>query len=337
MKLAFIIDPIAGLDPGHDSSVAMMESAQKAGHQVWITQIEQLSVIGGQAWATLRSVRLEPVQLIDQRWVAPSPWYHLGEPEFLALEEMDVVWMRKDPPVTVPYLYTTYLLDYVNRNKTLVVNAPAGIRAANEKMYALQFRTVIPETIVSRDKAVIRKFTESQSQRAAVLKPLGGKAGEGILFLEAGDRNLNSLIEISTEQGQVPVMVQQYLPAAKDGDKRIILLNGEPIGAVNRVPVGKEFRGNMAAGGRADKTEITDHERNICAVLAPALQQDGLVFVGIDIIGGYLTEVNVTSPTGIREIDRLSHTDLGAQVVAWLETEVQKLKDRSKWVVSHQN
>jgi glutathione synthase len=335
VKLAFIIDPITGLDPGHDSSVAMMESAQKAGHQVWITQMEQLSVIASKAWAMLRPVTLEPVQLIDQRWVAPSPWYHLGEPEFLALEAMDVVWMRKDPPVTVPYLYTTYLLDYVAHNKTLVVNAPAGIRAANEKMYALQFGAVIPETIVSRDKAVIRKFTESQG--AAVLKPLGGKAGEGILFLEAGDRNLNSLIEISTDQGQVPVMVQQYLPAAKEGDKRIILLNGEPIGAVNRVPVGKEFRGNMAAGGRADKTEITDHERHICAVLAPVLKQDGLVFVGIDIIGGYLTEVNVTSPTGIREIDRLSNTDLGAQVVAWLEAEVQKLDSRSKWVVNHQN
>jgi glutathione synthase len=320
VKLAFIIDPIAGLDPGHDSSVAIMEAAQKAGHQVWITQIEKLSVIAGKTWAQLQPLKLEPVKLESGRWVAPNPWYQLGEPVFLPLEQLDVVWMRKDPPVTVAYLYTTYLLDYIDPGKTLVVNAPAGLRAANEKMYALQFTEAIPETIVSRDKAVIREFTEAQG--AAVLKPLGGKAGEGILFLEAGDRNLNSLIEISTERGLVPVMVQQYLPAAKDGDKRIILLDGEPIGAVNRVPVGKEFRGNMAAGGRADKTEITDRERQICTQLAPILRRDGLIFVGIDIIGGYLTEVNVTSPTGIREIDRLDHTDLGSKVIAWLERAV---------------
>jgi glutathione synthase len=316
VKLTFIIDPIANLDPGHDSSVAIMEAAHKAGHQVWITEMEQLSVIEGQTWATVQPITLEPVKRVAGRWQAANPWYRLGEAAFLPLSQMDVVWMRKDPPVTVAYLYTTYLLDYIDPRHTLVVNAPAGIRAANEKMYALQFTGAIPETIVSRDKAVIRQFTEAQG--SAVLKPLGGKAGEGILFLNATDRNLNSLIEISTERGKIPVMVQQYLPAAQAGDKRIILLDGEPIGAVNRVPVGQEFRGNMAAGGRADKTEITDRERQICTQLAPQLQRDGLIFVGIDIIGGYLTEVNVTSPTGIREIDRLSGTDLGAQVVTWL-------------------
>jgi glutathione synthase len=322
VKLAFIIDPIAGLDPTHDSSVAIMEAAHLAGHQVWFTQMESLSVIEGKAWATLTPVTLAPVTLEDGRWIAPHPWYHLGTPEFLPLEQMNAVWMRKDPPVTVSYLYTTYLLDYVNPNKTLVVNSPAGIRHANEKMYALQFTGAIPTTIVSRDKAVIREFTETQG--AAVLKPLGGKAGEGILFLEPNDRNLNSLIEVSTERGQVPVMVQQFLPAAKEGDKRIILLAGEPIGAVNRVPVGKEFRGNMAAGGQAVKTEITERERQICAQLAPTLRRDGLMFVGIDIIGGYLTEVNVTSPTGIREIDRLDHTNLGSKVIAWLEQAVPR-------------
>jgi glutathione synthase len=163
---------------------------------------------------------------------------------------------------------------------------------------------------------VIREFVERQG--AAVMKPLGGKAGEGILFAEPGDRNLNSLIEISTQQFRVPIMVQEYLPAAKDGDKRVILLDGEPIGAVNRIPTGKEFRGNMAVGGRVAAVEITERDRQICEQLAPTLRRDGLIFVGIDIIGGYLTEVNVTSPTGIREIDRLNNVRLGYRVLEWL-------------------
>ena len=191
------------------------------------------------------------------------------------------------------------------------------MRNANEKVYALQFASVIPTTIVSQDKAVIEKFVAEQ--KTAVLKPLGGKAGEGILFLQEGDRNFNSLIEISTKQGTEPVMVQEYLPAAKEGDKRIILLEGKPIGAVNRIPTGKEFRGNMAVGGRVAQVDITDREREICEVVAPQLKQDGLYFVGIDVIGGYLTEVNVTSPTGIREIDRLNNVSLGKEVVTWLE------------------
>ncbi|OKH31903.1 glutathione synthase [[Phormidium ambiguum] IAM M-71] len=317
MKFAFIIDPIQKLDPGHDTSVALMEAAQQLGHEIWITQAESLSVVNGQAWAVLQRVQLTPVQLVDGRWLIPQPWFELGESVFQALEIMDAVFMRTDPPVTIPYLYATYILDYINPEKTLVINSPSGIRAANEKMYALQFSEAIPETIVTPDKIVIRQFVEKKG--AAVLKPLGGKAGEGILFLESGDRNFNSLIELSTLQGRVPVMVQEYLPAAKEGDKRIILLNGEPIGAVNRVPTGKEFRGNMAVGGQAVATEISDRERDICAQVAPVLQRDGLIFVGLDVIGGYLTEVNVTSPTGVREVDRLSGTQLGYQVIQWIE------------------
>ncbi|XGV98408.1 MAG: glutathione synthase [Leptolyngbya sp. BL-A-14] len=316
MKFAFIIDPIQRLDPGHDTSVALMEAAQALGHEVWITQANQLSVANGKAFAPLEQVQLTPVQLSEGRWLVTEPWFTLGDRTLLLLESMDAVFMRTDPPVTVPYLYATYILDYIDPAKTLVVNAPAGIRAANEKMYALQFTDAIPETIVSQNKQVIRQFVDRKG--IAVLKPLGGKAGEGILILESGDRNINSLIEISTYQGQVPVMVQTYLPEAKEGDKRIILLHGEPIGAVNRIPTGNEFRGNMAVGGRVAKTTITDREREICTQLAPTLQRDGLSFVGIDIIGGYLTEVNVTSPTGIREIDRLEDIRLGQQVIEWV-------------------
>ena len=322
MKLAFIIDPIAKLDPGHDSSVAMMEAAQQLGHQVWITEANQLSIIRGKAWGYLKTVELKPVKLVDGYWQAQTDWYQVGDRSLICLEEMDAVFMRTDPPVTVPYLYTTYILDLIDRNKTLVVNSPQGIRTANEKVYALQFTSVIPETIVSQDKVVIAKFIEEK--KFAVLKPLGGKGGEGILFLEKGDRNFNSIVEVSTQRGREPVMVQEYLPAAKEGDKRIILLDGKPIGAVNRVPSGNEFRGNMAVGGKAEKIDITEREQEICAVVAPQLLADNLHFVGIDTIGGYLTEVNVTSPTGIREIDRLNGVNLGKQVMEWLEAKLSK-------------
>ncbi|MBI4781147.1 MAG: glutathione synthase [Oscillatoriophycideae cyanobacterium NC_groundwater_1537_Pr4_S-0.65um_50_18] len=321
MKFAFIIDPIAKLDPGHDTSVALMEAAQMMGHEVWITEAQGLSVVAGKAYAIAQSVSVEPVQLVEGKWVTQPDWFTLGDRVSILLEEMDAVFMRTDPPVTIPYLYATYILDAVDPAKTLVVNAPSGIRAANEKMYALQFADAIPDTIVSQDKQIIREFVERQGM--AVIKPLGGKAGEGILLVEASDRNFNSLIEIST-QGKTPIMVQAYLPAAKDGDKRIILLDGVPIGAVNRIPTGKEFRGNMAVGGRAAQVEITDRDRQICDQVAPALRRDGLFFVGIDVIGGYLTEVNVTSPTGIREIDRLEGVKLGKQVITWVEKRWQK-------------
>ncbi len=324
MKFAFIIDPIEKLNPGHDTSVAIMEAVQEFGHEVWVTEMHQLTVINGTTWATLRRVHLMPVERVENHWVASNPWYDLGKAIRQPLDSMDAVFMRKDPPVTIPYLYATYLLDYINPEKTLVINSPHGLRTANEKMYALQFTEAIPETIVSQDKQVIREFVESKT--AAVLKPLGGKAGEGILFLEHTDRNFNSLIEISTKQGKEPVMCQTFLPAAKEGDKRIIMLNGKAIGAVNRIPTGKEFRGNMAVGGRVAKTEITEREYEICEYLAPKLIADGLYFVGIDVIGGYLTEVNVTSPTGIREIDLLNNVNLGKQVIEWVMNQVKNLK-----------
>jgi glutathione synthase len=323
VKLAFIIDPIHQLDPCHDTSVALMEAAQILGHEIWITQSNWLSVVEGKAWAILQQVELDPIQLVDGRWIAANPWYQLSQRSFLSLESMDAVFMRTDPPVNDAYLYATYILDYIDQNKTLVINSPSGIRAANEKMYALQFTNAIPETIVSADKQLIRQFVEAKG--ATVLKPLGNKAGEGILFLQSGDRNFNSIVELSTYQGRLPVMVQTYLPEAKEGDKRIILLNSEPIGALNRLSSGSDFRNNMATGGTVAQTEITPREYEICTQLAEKLRQDGLIFVGIDVIGGYLTEVNVTSPTGVREIDRLDGTRLGNQVIQWVE---QNLKNK---------
>ena len=318
MKLAFIIDPIAKLDPAHDTSVALMEAACRKGYQVLITNMNTLSVRDGKAWAFLQPVHIHSVPLVDGKWQVPNPWYEVAEGAFQPLENMQFVWMRPDPPVTNEYLYATYILDYVDVSKTKVLNSPQGLRAANEKMYALQFRSAIPKTIVTADKGMIRDFVVAEGK--AVMKPLNGKGGEGILFLEVGDRNINSMIEMSTNIGKTPVMVQEYLAAAQKGDKRIILLDGEPIGAVNRVPQSGEFRGNMAAGGHAAKVDITDRELEICTQLAPTLRRDGLMFVGIDVIGGYLTEVNVTSPTGVREIDRLNGVSLGDQVMDWLAT-----------------
>ena len=317
MKLAFIIDPIYKLDPCHDTSVALMEAAFVLGHEVWITQASQLSVVDSKAWAVLERVELKPIELVNERWVAANPWYQLGESINCCLDAMDAVFMRTDPPVDTAYLYATYILDYVDQTKTLVINNPNGVRAANEKMYALQFTQAIPETIVTAKKEVIQQFVEAKG--TAILKPLGNKAGEGILFMQAGDRNFNSIVELSTSQGSIPVMVQTYLSEAKDGDKRIILLNGEPIGALNRLSAAGEFRNNMATGGTVAKTEITPRELDICQQLAQTLKNDGLIFVGIDVIGGYLTEVNVTSPTGIREIDRFEGIRLGQQVIKWVE------------------
>ncbi|MDP5338777.1 MAG: glutathione synthase [Nodularia sp. (in: cyanobacteria)] len=322
MKLAFIIDPIHQLDPCHDTSVALMEAAQILGHEIWVTQANLLSVVDSKAWAILQQVELVRVQLVEGLWIAANPWYKLSAPSFTSLEAMDAVFMRTDPPVNDSYLYATYVLDYIDQNKTLLVNSPSGIRGANEKMYALQFTNAIPETIVSADKDLIRQFLEAKG--AAIIKPLGNKAGEGILFLEPSDRNFNSIVELSTLRGRLPVMVQTYLPKAKEGDKRIILLNGEPIGALNRLSSGSDFRNNMAAGGTVAPTTITPREYEICTELAATLRQDGLIFVGIDVIGGYLTEVNVTSPTGIREIDRLDGTRLGEQVILWISQALKK-------------
>lgn len=317
MKFAFITDPITKLDPTHDSTVAMMEAAQILGHEVYITSIEELSIVKGKAYGHIKPITLTPVELKDGHWHSQSNWYKIGESVFLPLESCQAVFMRKDPPMNISYLYATYILDLIDPSKTKVVNSPQGIRAANEKMYALQFPSLIPETIVTQSKSVIADFLEAK--KALIIKPLGGKAGEGILFLQQGDRNFNSLIEISTKQGQEPIMVQEYLPSATEGDKRIILIDGKPVGAVNRIPTGKEFRGNMAVGGRVAQTQITPQEFKICETVTPKLKEDGLIFVGIDVIGGYLTEINVTSPTGIREIDIFDQVNLGQETIKQIE------------------
>lgn len=312
MKIAFVVDPLSQLQVQHDTSVALMAALQDRGHEIYTLQVQDLIFYRQQTWGNL--CRLE----ID---LTADPWFRVLGTEETALSTMQAVWMRKDPPVDTAYVYATHLLDLIPQETTLVLNHPAGLRSANEKLYALQFPAWTPLTLVSSHKPSILRFIEAQDK--AVLKPLGGKGGEGILFLQWGDPNLNSLLELSTLRGHLPVMVQEYLPAAKLGDKRILLLDGEPIGAVNRVPGQGDFRGNVAAGGSVERTTITKQELALCQALAPRLRQEKLYFVGIDVIGERLTEINVTSPTMLQEISQLEEIDLAGQVAQWLEQKLE--------------
>ncbi len=311
MKILFIVDPLVGLIPGHDTSFALMQAAQRLGHTVGVCEIGDLQIHDHRALA-----RIQTILLGDDR-----PFYSVVATDFVPLSEADVIWMRKDPPVNPAYVYATQILDLVNvgrsdGSETLVINRPQGLRDCNEKLYALHFPTLTPETIVASDRQTILDFLDRHTQ--AVIKPLDGKGGEGIFQLARSDRNLNAIIETSTGYGSRPVMVQRYLSESRLGDKRILLLAGEPIGAVLRIPREDDLRGNMAAGGRVAKTGLTDRDRQICDTLAPRLLADGQYFVGIDVIGDYLTEINVTSPTGICEIDVLDGVVLEDKVIAWL-------------------
>lgn len=312
MRVAFIVDPLPLLQAHHDTSLALMNGLAAQGHTVYGLELKDLFVREGQAWGRLHKLSLDLRQ---------DPYYQVLETAEIKLKDLDAIWMRKDPPVDTAYLYATHILDLA-AEQTLVLNHPAGLRTANEKVFALQFTPWTPRTLVSGDPMILKSFIEAEGK--AILKPLGGKGGEGILLIHWGDPNINSLIELTTQGGRIPIMAQEYLPAAKLGDKRILLLDGDPIGAVNRVPGRGDFRGNIAAGGSVEKTTITDTERAMCADLAPVLRREKLYFVGIDVIGEKLTEVNVTSPTMIQEISHLEGVDLAAQVVAWLEKKVEK-------------
>jgi glutathione synthase len=306
MDFLFIIDPIQTLLPHHDTSLSLMQAAQVQGVRVWVCGIHDLFIEAGycSTWATPITL-----QLVE------TPFYRLGVPQRLSLRDTPLVFMRKDPPVDRAYLLATYLLDRVDPTRTLVVNGPEGLRRANEKMYALNFPDYLPELVVTSQTKEVLRFLESHPQ--AVLKPLDGKGGEGIFLLDRQDKNLKALIEISTQFERIPVMVQRYLPEARQGDKRILLLAGKPLGAVLRVPQADDIRGNMRVGGKAVATTVTPHEHQLCASLAPKLLADSLYFVGLDVIGPYLTEINITSPTGIQEVDNLQGTDLAAEVIHW--------------------
>jgi glutathione synthase len=251
------------------------------------------------------------------RRAAPPGHATLGPRQQVDVAALDAVMVRTDPPFDDAYLYTTHLLELV-RGKTLVVNDPRGLRDANEKLYALHFPDVMPATVVTQNAEHIRAFVRRVGGRG-VIKPLDGAGGRGVMVLDEGDLNFNAIVELTTDNGRRLAMVQEFLPAVRQGDKRVLLLDGEPLGAILRVPRDDEARSNIHVGGRVEPTELTAAERAIVDRVAPRLRADGLYFVGLDVIGERLTEVNVTSPTGIQELSRLSRTDPERKVLTWIE------------------
>lgn len=287
------MDPIADLSYKKDSTLAMLFEAQKRNFELYYLEQTALFLEDGKVFA--KSILFEVMQ-------NSKKWYHFKKEKIIALNDMQVILMRKDPPVDQHYLYTTQLLDLVEQQGTLVVNRPQSLRDANEKLFACHFPKCTPKTLVTSDLSLLMQFT--LQEKDIICKPLSGMGGRNIFRIKANDDNAASIFETLTQQGNELIMVQQYISAIKKGDKRIILINGEPIGyALARIPAKGEFRGNLRVGAKACAKPLSKQDRVICNHIAPVLQEKGLYFVGIDVIGEYLTEINVTSPTGIRELD----------------------------------
>lgn len=317
LDIVVIADPLETLMPVHDTSVALMEAAQERGHRIFSTTVEKLRISGARTVARCLPVTLTPAQLKGSKWTAEKDWWTAETPLDIYLEDVDIVFMRTDPPVDTDYLRATYLLDQVDTRSTVLVNAPAGLRGANEKLFTLRFPHLIPDTLVSADLEELRAVVAMWRQ--AVLKPTNAMGGRGIVLLRSDDPNLCSLLESSTMRGRTHVIVQRYIEEASEGDRRIIVAEGEPIGVIRRVASARDFRCNMAAGATVVADAVTEEDRQVCQELAPALDEMGIFLAGIDVIGGKLTEVNVTSPTGVREIDALTGSRLADQILERIE------------------
>ena len=295
------MDPIGAIKPKKDSTFAMLLEAQRRGHRLAYLTQGDLQVRDGVALG-----RVAPLSVRED----PAAWYTLGEPAWQPLAGLDVVLARKDPPFDNHFLHDTLVLDLAARDGLLVVNAPQALRDANEKLYAQAFPQCCPPTCVARDPAVLRAFVREMGD--AVLKPLDGMAGRSIFKTRGDDPNLNVILETLTHDGRELAMAQRFVPEAVLGDKRILLIDGEPVPyALARIPQGTDVRGNMARGGKAVGQPLSERDRWICAEVAPELRRRGLLFVGLDVIGDYLTEINVTSPTGIRELDAQFGLNIG--------------------------
>ncbi|HJK90526.1 MAG TPA: glutathione synthase [Polyangiaceae bacterium LLY-WYZ-15_(1-7)] len=313
MRLVFVMDPVDTVIVDEDTSFALMLEAQARGHRVDWCRERDVELIDGRARAAVRRATMDR---------AADPPIDLAETELVDLaDDVDAVFIRKDPPFDAHYHWLTLVLEHL-RGQTLVVNDPQGLRNANEKLYACHFPELMPRTLVAADKARIKAFLEEVGGRG-VIKPIDGHGGEGIFALSRDDKNLNGLIEAVTHAGRRSAMVQAFIPEVTEGDKRILLMDGQILGAILRVPQKDDVRSNIHVGGSVVATEITDADRHIVETLTPMLRADGLWFVGLDVIGGKLTEVNVTSPTGIQQMSRLSDTNCEAPVLDWLEEAVE--------------
>lgn len=298
MKIAFQMDPIGPININADSTFRIALEAQARGHELFYYTPDRLAYDEGRVTARGWPLRVQRVE---------GDHYSLGEEQVVDLSEFDVVWLRQDPPFDMFYITTTHLLDRLAPG-TLVVNDPFWVRNYPEKLLILDFPDLMPPTTIARDIETLRGFKERHGD--VILKPLYGNGGAGVFLLRKEDRNLTSLHETFASFSREPLIVQKYLPDVSKGDKRVILVDGEPVGAINRVPAAGETRSNMHVGGRPEKIALSDRDREICARIGPLLREKGQVFVGIDVIGDYLTEINVTSPTGIQELERFDGTNV---------------------------
>ena len=310
LKVAFQMDPIERIDIRGDSTFALLLEAQRRGHDVFYYTPDKLSLKDGKLVAEGHSLTVED---------KPGDHYRLAHPRAVDLADFDVVYLRQDPPFDMAYITTTHLLERIQPD-TLVVNDPAAVRNAPEKVFVLDFLDLMPPTLITRDPAAIKAFRDEQKD--IVIKPLYGNGGAAVFRLAEGDTNLNSLVELLGMTFREPIMVQRYVPQVREGDKRIILVDGEVAGAINRVPAPDETRSNLHVGGTAKKVTLTARDKEICARLGPELKKRGLIFAGIDVIGDYLTEINVTSPTGIRQVRDFGGNDIAAMIWDVVEQKV---------------
>jgi glutathione synthase len=314
--LGIVMDPIDKITVSKDSSFAMLLAAQARGWTLWYMELKDLWLCDGEAYGAMR-----PLQVRDD----PKSWFTLKPPRAAPLNTLSVILMRKDPPFDLEYIVATYLLEQAEAAGTLVVNKPQSLRDANEKLYTAWFPQCCAPTQVTRRAACLYDFLEEQEE--IILKPLDGMGGKSIFRIANGDVNTSVIIETMTQHGQRFVMAQRFLPEIAHGDKRILLVDGEPIPyALARIPATGESRGNLAAGGHGEGVALTERDKWICRQVGPVLREKGLLFVGLDVIGHFLTEINVTSPTCIRELDKLYGLDIGGQLMAVIEQKTARIQ-----------
>lgn len=312
MKLAVILDPLSTLKIYKDSSYAIMLEAQKRGHEVYVLQQENLYLRNEQVMAAAQALSIAPES---------KPWFKLAPHVDIVLNQFDIVLMRKDPPLDLQYLYTTHLLEMAERSGARVFNRPQALRELNEKLAILNFPEFIAPTLVTSQPRLIRAFLEEHQD--VILKPLGGMGGSGIFRVQRDEQNFNVIVESLTQLGTCAIMAQRYIPEIAQGDKRILMVAGQPVPhALARIPQGGDPRGNLAAGGKGVVQALSTRDREIAARLGPYLQQTGVFLAGLDVIGDYLTEINVTSPTCLQEISQATECNVAATVLLALEAEI---------------